>query len=124
MHRRVRDTVAVGLLFACSLVLCPQLSFAQTSPPAFIPREESPEEFPAGPGRDETFYACTACHNFKLVAAQGLNRQAWDESITLMTKRHNMPPVDGEERKVVLDYLESTYPPRGRPGWQNPFRPP
>ena len=40
-------------------------AIAQT---AFTPRDESPEEFPAGSGRDETFYACTACHNFKLVA--------------------------------------------------------
>ena len=30
------------------------------------------EDLPEGPGREETFYACTACHNFKLVAAQGL----------------------------------------------------
>ena len=90
----------------------------------FTPREESPEEFPAGAGRDETFYTCTACHNFKLVAAQGLSRAAWDDSINLMTRRHNMPPLDGAERKTVLDYLEATYPPRApasRGGWQNPF---
>ena len=36
---------------------------------SYTPRDESPEEFAAGAGRDETFYACTACHNFKLVAA-------------------------------------------------------
>ena len=45
----------------------------------FTPRDESPDEFAAGTGRDETFYACTACHNFKLVAAQGLSRAGWDE---------------------------------------------
>ena len=58
---------------------------SQTSPPAFTPRDESPEEFAAGPGRDETFYACTACHNFKLVAQQGLSRERWDETLTFMT---------------------------------------
>ena len=35
-----------------------------------------------------------------------------------------MPPLPEKEKKVVLDYLETTYPPRapssGR-GWQNPF---
>jgi hypothetical protein len=89
----------------------------------FVPRDETPEQFPAGAGRDETFYACTACHNFKLVAAQGLNRRQWDESLTWMTQRHNMPPLEGKERDTVLDYLEATFPPRAAPrgGWQNPF---
>ena len=90
----------------------------------FTPRDESPEEFAAGPGRDEAFYACTACHNFKLVAAQGLSRAGWDDSINLMIRRHNMPPLDGKDREVVLNYLEATYPPRapaGGRGWQNPF---
>jgi hypothetical protein len=90
----------------------------------FTPRDEAPEEYPAGAGRDETFYACTACHNFKLVAQQGMTRAQWDDSLNLMTQKHNMPPLDGDERKVVLDYLESTFPPRApatRGGWQNPF---
>ena len=89
----------------------------------FTPREESPEDFPAGSGRDETFYACTACHNFKLVAAQGLTRAGWEDSLNLMVRRHNMPPLDEKDRAVVLGYLEATYPPRtpARGGWQNPF---
>jgi hypothetical protein len=87
----------------------------------FTPRGESPEQFAAAPGRDETFYACTACHNFKLVAAQGLSRAGWDDSINLMIRRHNMPPPEPKEREVFLNYLETAYPPRGRGGWQNPF---
>ena len=90
--------------------------------PAFTPGGEAPEDFPAGAGRDETFYACTACHNFKLVAAQGLSRAGWEDSLNLMVRRHNMPPLDEKDRATVLGYLEATYPPRapGR-GWQNPF---
>jgi mono/diheme cytochrome c family protein len=95
---------------------------AQSGVPAFTPRDERPEDFPAGAGRDETFYACTACHGFKLVAQQGMNRRQWEESVDWMTKRHNMPPLEGNERKIVLDYLTATYPPQTRPGgWQNPF---
>ena len=97
---------------------------AQAPSSGFEPREEEPEQFPAGPGRDETFYACTACHNFKLVAAQGMTRRQWDDSLNWMTQRHGMPPIEGKERDLVLDYLESTYPPRApasRGGWQNPF---
>jgi hypothetical protein len=109
------------LVAALVLVLGTTASLAQTT---FTPRDESPEEFVAAPGRDETFYACTACHNFKLVAAQGLNRAGWEDSINLMIRRHNMPPLDPKDREVVLGYLEAAYPsrtPAARPGWQNPF---
>ena len=43
-----------------------------------------------------SFYYCTACHSFKIVAAQGMSRDRWDESLTWMVDRHNMPDVQGE----------------------------
>jgi hypothetical protein len=86
------------------------------------PNQEAPEDYPAGAGRDTTFYACTPCHGFKLVAQQGQTRSQWDDTLDWMTKRHGMPPIDGDMRKTVLDYLETTYPPRTAPGgWKNPF---
>jgi hypothetical protein len=111
----------VSTLFATLLLIAGVLvAFAQ--PKAFTPREENPEEFAAGPGRDETFYTCTACHNFKLVAQQGMSRRQWDETITVMNEKHNMPKLDAKERDVVLNYLETAYPPRVQDrGWQNPF---
>ena len=114
---RAREGVrAIALLFFLGAI-----ANAQT----FTPRDESPEEFPAGAGRDETFYACTACHNFKLIAQQGLSRGQWDETLTFMTRRHNMPEIAGKDRDLILSYLEKTYPPRTqRPGgWRNPFAP-
>ena len=109
----------IALAFAASLAASVALAQSAT----FTPRDESPEEFVAGPGRDDTFYACTACHNFKLVAAQGLSRAGWEDSINLMVRRHNMPPPDDKDRKTILDYLEVAYPPRAPAarGWQNPF---
>jgi len=109
----------LAMAFAALLWMAPAI--AQT---AFTPRDESPEEFSPGPGRDETFYACTACHGFRLVAQQGMTRAQWEDSINLMTRRHNMPPLDGKDRETVLNYLEAAYPPRapaGRGGWVNPF---
>jgi hypothetical protein len=96
---------------------------AQTA--TFAPRDEAPEEFPAGPGRDETFYACTACHGFKLVAQQGMNRRQWDDTLDWMTEKHGMPELRGDDRKLVLDYLETNYPPSApaRGGSPNPFLP-
>ena len=43
-----------------------------------------------------------------------------------MTTKHSMPPLDAADRKIVLDYLAATYPPRAPSaagGWQSPFAP-
>jgi mono/diheme cytochrome c family protein len=114
MMQRLAWLALAGMLLTTPAV-------AQTT---FTPREERPDEFVAGKGRDETFYACTACHGFRLVAQQGLTRAQWDDSINLMVRRHNMPPLDDKDRETVLSYLEAAYPPRapaGRGGWVNPF---
>ena len=112
------------VLFAIlSIGLVPSAGPAAAQPQTFTPREENPEEFAAGAGRDETFYTCTACHNFKLVAQQGMNRRQWEETLALMNEKHNMPKLDAKERDIVLNYLEAAYPPRtpAGGGWQNPF---
>ncbi len=102
-------------------------TMAQSPAPAFAPGDEKPEDLPDSPGREETFYACTACHNFKLVAAQGMTRAQWDDSLSWMTARHNMADIQGADRSLILDYLETHYAPRAPSraggGWQNPFAP-
>lgn len=128
----VRNDIAAAARYARRLCLFALLGLGVLAlgPPTglfaqgqFTPSEETPEQFPDAAGRDETFYACTACHNFKLVAAQGLDRQRWEDSIDLMINRHNMPALEPADRKVVLDYLETAFPPRAPAGggWQNPF---
>ncbi|HWP27337.1 MAG TPA: hypothetical protein VNL39_13430 [Xanthobacteraceae bacterium] len=119
MSRAYHCVTAAGLTLVaflfCGLMPAPAQQF--------VPQAENPEEYPPGPGREDTFYACTACHGFKLVAQQGMTRRQWDESIQLMIEKHKMPSLPTKEREVVLDYLERTFPPRtpaGR-GWQNPF---
>ena len=119
--RAVTATASLALAVAIA-----SLSGAFAQPAQFTPRDESPEDYPAGAGRDDTFYACTACHGFKLVAQQGMTRRQWEDSLQWMTDRHGMSPLPAKEQKIVLDYLEATFPPRqpaGRGGWQNPFAP-
>lgn len=90
------------------------------------PREESAEQLPAGPGREEAFGMCSACHAYKLVAAQSMSRERWDDTMTLMTDKHGMPKLEGEDRKLILDYLAKTHPPKkatGTGGFQIPFSP-
>jgi hypothetical protein len=107
--------VAIGLLSATE-------GAAQTK--RIRPAEEGPDQYPAHSNRDDAFYFCTACHSFKIVAAQGMSRERWDESLNWMVQRHNMPEVQGEDRKKILDYLASAFPERTeRGGWKNPFTP-
>ncbi len=82
--------------------------------------------FPAGAHRDTTFYFCSACHNFKLVAAQGMSREKWDETLAWMTVKHNMPKLDEKQLAEILDYLGAAFPakaPAQQGGWKNPFAP-
>ena len=110
-----------SLLAALALMLAAVAAAAQA--PTFAPRDDRPDNYPAGPGRDQTFYSCTPCHGFALVAQQGQSRQRWDDTLDFMTQRHNMPKLEGDARKTVLDYLEASFPPRTAPrGFQNPFQ--
>ena len=116
-------SAAAALVIAAGVAAQSPPAFA---PPAFAPQDERPEDLPNGPGREETFYACTACHSFRLVAAQGMNHAQWNDSLTWMTTRHNMADIQGADRDLILDYLETHYPPRAPArggGWKNPFAP-
>jgi hypothetical protein len=119
MRARAFGAVTLLVLLAAWSVAGP----VSAQPPDFTPQEESPEDYPAGAGREQTFYACTPCHGFRIVAQQGQSRRQWDETLDWMTQRHNMPKLEGDDRRIVLDYLAATYPPRSAPrGWQNPFQ--
>jgi mono/diheme cytochrome c family protein len=99
---------------------------AQAPAPAFAAKDERIEDLPDGPGREETFGLCTACHGYKLVSNQGMSRERWDETLNWMTERHNMPDIQGAERDVILNYLASHHPPKapaGSGGFKNPFAP-
>ena len=95
---------------------------AQTTAPV----EETPESLPDFKGREEAFGYCIGCHSFKVVGRQGMDRARWDETLTFMTERHNMPAPDAETRKLLLDYLTQAFPataPAQSGGWVSPFAP-
>lgn len=81
---------------------------------------ETPEDMPAGKGRDETFYACTACHGTLIIKQQGMSRERWEQTIDYMIERHGMPEIDSDDRALVIDYLATAFPPRRRAP-VNPF---
>ena len=85
--------------------------------------QESPDAFPPGPHRDETFYFCTACHGAALVTRQGMTRDRWDTTLTWMTEKHAMPDLVGDDRRDTLDYLAQAFPPKPSTTWKSPFAP-
>jgi cytochrome c len=64
---------------------------------------------PEGPGRELVFGICQACHSLAIVKQQGLNRERWDEALTWMVVEQEMPPLDPQNRNLVLDYLATYY---------------
>ena len=83
--------------------------------------ERGIDDFPPGKGREETANYCAACHSGRLVSQQGMSRAQWDETLDVMTERHKMPKLEGEERALILDYLAASFPARKGPGAPNPF---
>jgi len=97
---------------------------------AFVPALAMDEfdAMPDGPGKEDTYYNCIACHSFQVVTRQGMTRAMWDDTLTLMVERHGMFDLPEDERAVILEYLAEHYPAAtpgdggtGRRGWVNPF---
>lgn len=102
--------------------LAVSLGLVALAPVANAQTEETPESLPEGPGREETFYSCTACHGTAIIRQQGLTRERWDETMRIMTEKHGMADYEGELRDLMLDYLAANFPPRRRAP-ANPFQP-
>ncbi|MGI9387382.1 MAG: hypothetical protein ACR2OX_08115 [Methyloligellaceae bacterium] len=89
-----------GAALAVALFLCLMGDNAAAS-------EESEETFglPEDTGREEVLAFCGPCHSMRLVTQQGLSRADWDELLVWMIEEQEMPPLEAQERKLVLDYL-------------------
>lgn len=89
-------------------------------------RGQADDEFgglPAGPGQEETFYLCSACHSIRLVTQQRLTRPVWADTLDWMVEKQGMPEPAPEQRELILDYL-GTYlaPKQGKDVYQSPFK--
>lgn len=62
-------------------------------------------DWPQGPGREITGYACSACHSLAIVKQQGLSRERWDELLEWMVEEQGMTVLNPEHRGLVLDFL-------------------
>src|SRR5258708_30483421 len=97
---------ARAVLLATLIAVAPQAQAQE--------HRDTPDNLPAGVGRDETFYACTACHGVAIIVSQGMSRERWDSTIDEMIRRNAMPEPDAADRRLIVDYLAARFPPRAR----------
>ena len=76
-----------------------------------VAQEENFGGLTEGPGREEVFYACDACHSIRLVTQQRLSRPRWDQLLDWMVAEQGMAQLTADERRVILDYLAANYGP-------------
>jgi len=101
-----------------ALSLCSGMAMAQ---PITTPAEE-PSVLPEGEGRDEVFYGCTACHSSAVIRRSRLSHAQWDGLMDWMVERHGMAPLEGVDRRLVVNYLASHFGPAQAPArGRNPF---
>jgi hypothetical protein len=74
-------------------LLLPMLAVAQ--PRDASEAAEDPSALPDGPGQEETFYACTACHSTAIIRRSGLPRPQWDRLMDWMVEKQGMNPDRG-----------------------------
>ncbi|WP_376090623.1 hypothetical protein ACE7GA_20175 [Roseomonas sp. CCTCC AB2023176] len=104
------------------LLVLAALPLRAQSPDEVQRPEETEDVMPAGEGRTEVFGLCTACHSSAIIRRSGLSRERWDGLMDWMTEKHGMPPLEGEFRETIVNYLAQHFPPRRTPrNASNPF---
>ena len=101
--------IAAAAVGAAALVLA-----GWAIPPAVRGAAAQQEDFGGlakGPGREEVFYACDACHSIRMVTQQRLSRERWDQLLDWMVAEQGMAELTADERRVILDYLARHYGP-------------
>jgi hypothetical protein len=122
MTRTMRRLAAAAGVAVVAVLFGNSIAWTQEPTTAFEPTLDEVDDLPAGPGQEETFYTCTACHGLALIKSQGMSSERWSSTISLMVKTHNMPEPSPEERDLIVSYLAEHFPPRQQQrGWQNPF---
>ncbi len=64
---------------------------------------------PVGPGAEETYYQCIACHSTAIIRQQRLSDERWDYLWTWMVKDQGMYEPDEETKDVILTYLKTHF---------------
>ena len=63
------------------------------------------------PGFQTVKNNCTVCHSARTFAGRGYTRKVWLEQIRWMQESQGLWEFDEKTEKIILDYLETYYPP-------------
>ncbi|MBZ0123397.1 MAG: cytochrome C-552 [Roseovarius sp.] len=88
--------------------LVPGTSAQTPAAPAAAPDPEL-GNLPAGPGAEETYYQCVACHSTAIIRQQRLTDERWDYLWTWMVEEQGMFEPDEETRQLILTYLKTHF---------------
>jgi hypothetical protein len=88
------------------------LTPAMPAPDAGAPAVELDPELgnlPVGPGAEDTYYQCIACHSTAIIRQQRLTDARWDYLWTWMVEDQGMYEPDEETKEVILTYLKTHF---------------
>ncbi|CTQ33263.1 hypothetical protein [Jannaschia rubra] len=88
--------------------LAPPTSAPASAAPAV---ETDPElgNLPVGPGAEDTYYQCVACHSTAIIRQQRLTDERWDYLWTWMIEEQGMYEPEPETTDVILTYLKTHF---------------
>lgn len=92
------------------MTLCAVAGLLVWAVPAVPRAQDSLDDLPEAPERVLVFATCTACHGIKLVKAQGLSAERWDEIIQVMIDKNGLRLHDPEARGRIVAYLARFFP--------------
>ena len=64
---------------------------------------------PDGPGVEDTYYQCVACHSTAIIRQQSLTDARWDYLWTWMVEEQGMTEAEPEVRETILTYLKTHF---------------
>ncbi|WGH78578.1 cytochrome C-552 [Jannaschia ovalis] len=74
-------------------------------------QEGDPEfgNLPPGPGMEDTYYQCVACHSTAIIRQQHLTDARWDYLWTWMVEEQGMQETEPEVKDAILAYLKTHF---------------
>lgn len=64
---------------------------------------------PDGPGAEETYYQCVACHSTEIIKQQRVTDKRWDELWIWMRDSQGMVEPDAETKTAILAYVKQHF---------------
>jgi hypothetical protein len=122
LKKQITNLLVSTSILAIALVLSGSVIAQGVAPPLYeeeggpLPSLELPAVKPEtwdglkpGHGREETYYSCAPCHTHTRIKDKSMTRRQWSETLDMLTRDHDVAPLEAQEREIILDYLAAQY---------------